>query len=459
MPRRRSRISASIVLGGVLLGGIGGSAAASDWTTFGHDVAHTNSVPHSGGLTPNRVAKLRMRWRTKLGAVSDTQPAYASKVPVGSRRLDLVFAGTEHGRVVAAIAATGHVLWHRDFPDTYSACWENTPDSRFGITATPIVDRAHNRLLVIPGDNAVHALSLSTGDEERGWPVKLGFDPKTHHVWGSPTLTGSRLYVPIASYCDRGRYRGALAFLSMRKRRVSRRWFVVGESVSGGGIWGWGGAPVDLSNGNVYVTTGNATSGQEDIDYAEHLVRLSADLEVIEANEPYFGPFTKEDADFASAPLLLRPKGCPPLVAAIHKYGELFVYRRHAVADGPVQTIAAPGGTGTFAWSPRTQTLYATGDARGLVALRASGCLLHQTWAVKPTKPMWAPSPPTVAGGVVYFGTGRAASLIAVRAGDGRVLWRSGKSIQGSVYAAPTAIEGKVFAVSWDEHMYAFDAP
>ena len=454
MPRL---IAFSLALASLSIACGGQPALASDWTTFGFDAAHTNFNPRAGSLDLAHVRRLRLGWSTPLGGVIDTQPAYASRVAVGRRRrMNLVFAATEHAAVFAIDARSGRVLWRRQLRQRRSLCWMNTPDSRFGISATPIVDRRHNRLYVVPADNSVHALSLSTGHEARGWPVPLGFTPATHHIWGSSTLVGDDLYVPVASYCDVGRYRGGIALVSVRRRRVIRRWYVVGPTLAGGGVWGWGGVPIDLADRNVYVTTSNANGPTEDAGYAEHVVRLTRDLRVLDADDPDVG--IRADADFASAPLLFRPTGCAPLLAAIHKNGILFVYRRHALHQGPIQRIDGLGPTGTFAWSPVRQTIYVTyvgPGFQGLVGFRVSRCELKAGWRVAVQRSMWVPSPPTVAGDVVYFGTGQDREIVAAGGRTGHVLWRTGA---GTIVAAPTVIDGHLFAGSWDQRVYAFSA-
>src|SRR5207253_2054232 len=117
-------------------------------------------------------------------------------------------------------------------------------------------------------------------------------------------------------------------------------------------------------------------------------------------------------ADFSSAPMLFRPPGCEPLLAMIHKRGTVFVYRRHAIDAGPVETIQVGDpnqleASGTFAWSARHQTLYVTNSSarlHGIVALRVSGCMLVEAWRRDLGRDMSPPSSPTVAGNVVYYG-------------------------------------------------------
>ncbi len=443
------------------------TAAAASWTTYGGDAAHTNFNPLEHALGPQPAKHLRVTWKAKLDGVIETQPTYATGVKLGgARRRDLVFAATEHGGVFAVDASSGRIVWRRQLPSRYVPCWENTPDSWFGVSATPVIDRARGRLYVVAADNAVHALSLATGKDAPGWPLTLGLSPASYHVWGSPTLVGNRLYVPVASYCDSGSYRGGVILANLRKGRVARRWYALGPTRSGGGVWQWGGAPVDLDDGNVYVATGNAVGSPEDADYAEHVVRLTRDLHVLGAEDPDVGP--RSDADYASSPLLFKPKGCPRLLAVIHKNGTLFVYRRHAITAGPIQLVSLGrpsffvSATGTFTWSRADQALYATtnnSQLRGVLAFRVLGCRLVEAWRRGLHREMWVPSSPTVGNGVVYFGTGVDGELAAVNAKTGKLLWRSDARIGGPIYASPTVVDGHVFVASWDSKLYRFDGP
>jgi outer membrane protein assembly factor BamB len=164
--------------------------------------------------------------------------------------------------------------------------------------------------------------------------------------------------------------------------------------------------------------------------------------------------------------MLFQPRGCAALLAVIHKNGTLFVYRRDALGAGPVQRVdlGTPGFmsvSGTFAWSRTGQKLYVTTDNQtlhGLLAFRVSHCRLTEAWRRGVHRQMWSPSSPTVANGVVYFGTGRDRQLVAVNARTGKLLWRSRRRIGGAIYAAPTVINGHVFVASWDRRLYRFDA-
>lgn len=449
------------VLAALAVAALPAAARAADWTTYGGDAAHTNFNPLEHGLGPSQAKHLRIAWSAKLDGVIDTQPTYAARVKLGKRRRNLVFAATEHGGVFAVDAGSGRIVWRRPLANRHVPCWQNTPDSRFGVSAAPVIDRGRGRLYVVAADNAVHALSMSTGKDAPGWPLTLGLPPAAYHVWGSPTLAGNRLYVPVASYCDTGNYRGGVTLADVASRRVTRRWYAVGPALNGGAVWQWGGAPVDLADGSVYVATGNAVGGPEDADYAEHVVRLSRELNLVDSHDPAVGP--RHDADFASAPLLFQPHGCPGLLAVIHKNATLFVYRRDALGAGPIQRVdlGTPGFygvSGTFAWAGGR--LYVTTDNQtlhGLLAFRISGCRLVEVWRRGVHRQMWWPSAPTVANGVAYFGTGHDGELVAVNTKTGKLLWRSGQRIARPIYAAPTVIGGHVFVGAWDRRLYRFD--
>ena len=85
-----------------------------------------------------------------------------------------------------------------------------------------------------------------------------------------------------------------------------------------------------------------------------------------------------------------------------------------------------------------------------------ANCQLTLAWQTIAGDNFQVVSPPTVAGGVVYYGTGSANQLLAFDALTGTQLWSSGTTIQGSVYGAPTVVNGQVLVGAWDGKLYAF---
>jgi len=56
-------------------------------------------------------------------------------------------------------------------------------------------------------------------------------------------------------------------------------------------------------------------------------------------------------------------------------------------------------------------------------------------------------SSPTIAGGAVYYGTGRDARVVAVDEASGRVLW---SATVGPVFGPPLVAGSRVIVAAWD---------
>ncbi|HEX9312355.1 MAG TPA: PQQ-binding-like beta-propeller repeat protein [Actinomycetota bacterium] len=447
------------------------AAQRSDWATYGFDLQRSGFNPDEIALGPRNAGKLHVLWRRSLDGVAAASPVVASRVRTAGGPVVLVYAGTEHGTLVALNAATGKEVWRDRLGSVRTACYD-LPDHVAGISGTPVIDRSTGRLYVSVADGPrslvfVYAVSLATGIVSPGWPVTISTDPTHMHVWGALTLRDGTLYVTMASLCDASPSYGRVVAIDTRRARIAARWFVVhdaGSVVGGGGIWGYGGASIDPSDGSVYVATGNAFRPEpEGQPYADRVVRLTPSLELVDSHHP---SLTGRDVDFGTTPMLFRPPGCPPLLAAENKVGSLFVYDRDAIGEGPMQRIQIAGnasepGLGRFiglpAYSPVTGLVYVSNpgpDAppfvHGMVALRLGpDCRLHLAWqSGVPTGTMMVSSP-TVANGVVYFGTGGGGRVFAFDAATGSVLWNSGRSMGGGVFAPPVVVDGMVFAASW----------
>jgi outer membrane protein assembly factor BamB len=335
------------------------------------------------------------------------------------------------------------------------------------VTATPVVDPASRVVYAAGGDDRLYALDLATGAPRAGWPVGIGARRSTDHVWSALTLAGRLLYTETASYCDTTFYRGKVIALDTRAVRPVATWYPVTTRHHGGGVWGWGGVAVDAAGG-VYAATANAqvplpgTYG-----LAEHVVRLTARLRVLAANNP--GLPRRNDADFGATPVLYQAPGCPPQLAVSHKSGALLVYDRGAIAHGPLQQLQIASGQalslfGTYAYARAENLLLVANPSdspgaykHGLLAFGIdAGCRLALRWQTSLGPAHAPPSPPVVAGGVVYVATGEVHGVAAFDAASGRELWSTGGLIQSPVFAAPTVVNGRLYAVSWDHHLYAF---
>ncbi len=152
-------------------------------------------------------------------------------MPFGTRREDAIFVATNAGTVAALRAVDGSVLWKRQVSAAtlIPAC-----NITYGISSTPVLDRARGRLYAIGSDGLLHALSLATGEEvDGGWPLRIVQLTGAEYVWSGLTLRGNRLYVPVASFCDKpdldgyvataGSWRSTSSILASSPRSTSQR--------------------------------------------------------------------------------------------------------------------------------------------------------------------------------------------------------------------------------------------
>ncbi len=464
MKRRRF---GTVLLALVVLGLIVGASPAAnvDWPTYGFNVQRTGENPFESTITPSTVAGLHELWSFDLGAVTVMQPVLAASVIVDGSPKDLVYMGSEHGDLYAIDVATGTMVWQRNLGSQLTGCID-MPDNIFGVSGSPFLDRANNRMFVVGGDGNMYALDLSSGATRPGWPVAVTTDPAHEHTYGGVNVYNGIAYAEIASYCDGTPYHGKVVAINIKTKHV-RAFFPAGPTVNGGGVWGPGGVAIDPATGHVFTATGNALTDPESFRYSENVVELSSILRVLGANYP---GLTGGDVDFGATPILYQPPGCAPMVAAKNKTGILVTYERGNVSAGPTQRLQVAdvvGGqfNGIPAWSDATHLLYIGNSSdsnsdvfkHGMVAFSVdANCQLSLAWQTIAGYNFEVVSPPTVAGGLVYYGTGAGSQLLAFDAVIGTQLWSSGTTIHGPIFGAPMIVNGQVFVGAWDGKLYAF---
>jgi outer membrane protein assembly factor BamB len=319
---------------------------------------------------------------------------YAGGVATAKGMRDLYLVATEAGSVFALDARTGDVVWRTELGAVRLKC-QQLPKGSYGATGATTYDPS-TQTLYAASTNQLWALDVRTGKPQTGWPVALPFDPAQLHVWGALSQLGSSVYVPTASYCDRPPYQGGVIRVDLASHAVSA-WYPVPAAggAGGGSVWGWGGVAVDPKTGQVWAATGNAIPGpgvaDDNAGDADALVQLTPDLgETIAVSKPANIPGAG-DYDFGATPVLFRPAGCPALVAAANKDGDLYLWRRDQLAHGPYQAIALAFPAGLFgvpAWNAAAGMLYLTttqgyhGYSSGLQAFRvtAGTCRLRHLW-------------------------------------------------------------------------------
>lgn len=465
-------------------------AHAEDWLTFGKTAQRQGYNGQETVLNGQTVPGLHQLWQFPMNGPILTQPLLASGIPLddgtGSGNtvpVDLIYVADVTGLAAAFDAGGGGMVWATQLPAPQTFCG-SAPNGASGVIGTPVIDKALNRMWLAPGDGSLWALALDTGNPLPGYPLQIvdqGTPNGDTFDFGALTYVNGSVYVPTAGLCDLPPYHGQLIKIAVGTTatdtpQVAARWYPTGAAgPDGGGIWGFGGASVEEDGSAVYTATGNSLTAPENGGYADQVVKLDANLQLLAANAP---GLAGQDTDFGATPMLYQPTNCPPQMAVMNKTGELFVYSRDAagIASGPTQRIAVtqditPNGDfiGLPAFDPVSQQLY-LGDPKddlsgiyphGLLAFGvAADCTLSLQWqqtvgmnaAPNSDNPM---IPPMVANGVVYYATGNASSVFAFDTA-GNYLWDSGQQIGGGAFTSPTVVNGLLLVADYSGKLTAF---
>lgn len=461
-------------------------SGASDWPRYGGSDLVANHVPAAAaaGLSTETVGDIVTRWSVNVGGRFVASPLYAEDVPFGDRREDAIFVATNAGTVAALRARDGSVLWRRQVSAATAipAC-----GITYGISSTPVLDRARGRLYVIGADGLLYALGMATGETLAGWPLRIVQLTGAEYVWGGLALREDRLYVPVASFCDKPDPDGFLAdgrlvSVDVLDPRIVASFDVVEGPNNMGGIWGYAGVSIDPDTGNLWTATANTWVYDPECacivetgGYGEAALELDADLNLLAWNRPE-DVANREDSGFGAAPVLFQPPGCPPLAAANAKNGRVYVWSREDLGAGPRWSArVGPSGLedsflGQPSYSPDLATLFISpardydeqGSTRTLDAVVAfevgPGCTF-------PDRPTWtAPgvgrgpkSPPLIVDDLVFVPGGFDQSAFALDARTGEVLWTVG--LPGAVLA-PIAFAGdQVVVGDAAGNLHAFGLP
>ena len=469
----------------------------ADWLTYGHDPQRSGNAAGESLINPTSVKTLALRWSAGVDGKVTGQPLFVSAAQVAGQTHAVVVVGTANNSVYALDAGSGSQLWRRHFG---APSGQGDVPGGFGISASPVIDRTSNRVYTVTDDSFLRTLALADGTDAVAPLQVIPDNPATNSVWGGLNLIGGSLYIVTASNGpDTNPWRGRILRVDVSGTTPSVvGTFIVVPSIpppnGGGGIWGYGGASVDPSNGRVYVATGADSPPYSDTvpegyaPYAARMVALAGDLGYSLPSSPLGNPLGSYepphpspcpgepgvcDMDFGATPVIYQPPGCPTLVAAVNKDGHIYVLRADDLAASlpPLQALAlniafdgpGEGGlTGVPAYWPAGNMLFVTAGGPGINGINAGvaamsvsaapACTLQVAWSVTlAAAPDQPPSSPTVANGVVFVGSGVDGSVHAFDATSGTELWNSGNAITGgATFAAPMVAAGTLYAASWN---------
>lgn len=336
------------------------------WPSYHYQQARTAQVPANARLDRATVA-----WRADLGAAVYGQPLVA-----GGR----VVAATERNRVVALDPTDGSLAWSvslgRPLTNVRATVGCGNIDP-LGITSTPVIDTKTGVVYVVgevsDGHGSVHhqleGIDIDTGkvtlSVDADPPLPGGERAAALLQRASLALGGGRVYVAYGGNAgDCGTYHGWVVAVEVTNP-AQRSAFEVAPGGAGGAIWESGGAPAIDTDGNVYVSTGNANpfpalGGPDREKYTESVLKLSPDLTPLAS----FKDITAGgDQDLATGNPVLLPGN---RLFAVGKTDIGYVLRR-----GDLSKIAAiPGICGT---DPDGGPAYDAATDRVFVPCRGGG--------------------------------------------------------------------------------------
>jgi len=325
-------------------------SSGTDVVTYHNDVARTGQNLTETVLTPSNVNSSRFG-NVGFFAVDgkvDAEPLLLVGVNLGSQGThDVLYVVTEHDSAYAMDAASGKVYWQVSLlaaGETTSddhGCSQITPE--IGITATPVIDRAHNVIYAVAMSKdgsgnyfqRLHALNITNGSEMLGGPVTItatypgngeeGSGGTLHFMHGQHEertgllLVNGNIYTMWTSHCDIRPYTGwVIAYNASRLAQTSVLNVTPNGPASEGSMWMSGAGPAADAAGNIYFLDANGTFDTKldangfpsNGDFGNAFIKLSTANGL--AVSDYFATFdtvnqSNVDGDLGSGGVLVLP--------------------------------------------------------------------------------------------------------------------------------------------------------
>ncbi len=350
------------------------------------------------------------------------QPLYVEGGPNGP----LVIAVTQSNNVYALNPTTGAIVWQRNVGTPSGSMGNINP---VGISSTPVVDVATRALFlnaVVSGpNNLIFSLNVDTGAINAGWPVSVnaavsGFSSSIQSQRGALAIMGSVVYVPYGGYFgDAGSYRGRVVGVQINNPSSVTSWATTATKA---GIWAPGGIAHDGTN--LYVTTGNASTGTATWGGQEGVIRLQAGPVFSGGTADYWSPtnwmaLDSSDADLGgSGAILVDVPGATPstLAVAIGKDRNAYLLNRNNLGGVTLPLAQGVVSNGTIIGAAAT---YPTNTGIFVVLRPVSGTLT----AFRIT----AMNPPAIANAWSIGSSGRTAPFVtSIDGTSSAIVWAGG---------------------------------
>lgn len=315
--------------------------------TYAYSNSRTGANTRETILTPQNVSNtsLLKKGTWTLDATIQAQPLYVSGITIAASKHNVLYVATENDSVYALDAdIPGKVLWKRSFLTSTSTIGKGFTGGRtalgssVGITGTPVIDPATNRLYAVTRNTEgpdqvwrMHSISLFDGTDAVPAQIITGtsfgtgmgndgtghvpFDSLTQNQRPGLVLSHGVVYVAFASFSDHDPYHGWVFALDAATLKILASF---NDSVNGGGggIWMSGAAIAADSAGNIYFNTGNGRPDADPLfeppgDNPNEMMKLKLNGNTFAVLD-YFAPYntqclTHHDLDLASTGVTLIP--------------------------------------------------------------------------------------------------------------------------------------------------------
>jgi outer membrane protein assembly factor BamB len=408
--------AAASATGGAAASATGGAAAsastaqpaaravplASFWTAYLNGPLHTSYSPSQTSITTANAASLVQKWSQSVGA-----PFIASPIVFRGS----VYIGGGDGWFYRLSEHTGQVL-AKVFIGSQPSL---TCPYALGVAATATVardPRTHVLTVYVAGGNGyLYALGAQT--LAKTWRTLLAIPSKTvndYYDWSSPTVANGKIYIGIASSCDRPLVRGAvLAFRQTTGVKLAELYTVpAGAHNVGGTVWS---SVAVAPNGDVFASTGNGPVGRPRLRDSESILKLNGDTLAVLGKFQVPVANVSSDGDFGASPVLFGS-----YVGACNKNGIFYALRQSTME---------------LAWKQR---IGASDSSRG----DTGECIAAPVYN---GKDLFFGGNQTTLGGVTEPGSAQERS-----ASTGALIWAT--ALSGGVMGSPTMDGGGVMAVS-----------
>jgi hypothetical protein len=309
--------------------------------TRSYDLGRTGANLQESILTP---ANVNSKTFGKLATIPTdgevyAQPLYVSNLAIAGGTHNVVFVASMRNTVYAIDADSYTTYWTKNFgtpitPQYIQNDQNISWSTGLGILSTPVIDPNTNIMYFVSSlqstvngnveySDSLNALDITTGDPVLGSPVNITATYKTADL-NNPiqlvvqrenqrpalALANGNIYIVFGSHDDIDPYQGwVLSYSASTLKQVGT--YATTTIGSEGGIWMAGQAPVIDGAGNLYLLTGNGSSGKTPnglIQTGESMIKLSPNLALLDYFTPYnAASMSSGDMDLGSAGLLLIP--------------------------------------------------------------------------------------------------------------------------------------------------------